>query len=105
MASSVGGRNQHFALYAATRLQASDGPIAVLSAGTDGIDGNSPFAGAVVDGRTLEDPRLRSEALLALIGVSRYLGTGTGGRDDPHGAHRQQSSRPSPVARRVGLRP
>jgi glycerate 2-kinase len=67
VASSVGGRNQHFALYAATRLQASDGSIAVLSAGSDGIDGNSLFAGAVVDARTLEDQRLRSEARMALM--------------------------------------
>lgn len=67
VASSVGGRNQHFALYAATRLQASDGSVAVLSAGSDGIDGNSPFAGAVVDGRTLENQRLRSDARMALI--------------------------------------
>jgi glycerate 2-kinase len=66
-ACSIGGRNQHFALYAATRLQTSDGSIAVLSAGSDGIDGNSPFAGAVVDQRTLENPRLRSEAQMALI--------------------------------------
>ncbi len=65
-AASIGGRNQHFALYAATRLQPSDGSIAVLSAGSDGIDGNSRFAGAVVDGRTLENPRLRSEALMTL---------------------------------------
>jgi glycerate 2-kinase len=67
VASSVGGRNQHFALYAATRLEASDGSIAVLSAGSDGIDGNSPFAGAVVEGCTLGDERLRSEARMALI--------------------------------------
>jgi glycerate 2-kinase len=65
-ASSVGGRNQHFALYAATRLQASDGSIAVLSAGTDGIDGNSPFAGAVVDAQSLHPSRLRADALAAL---------------------------------------
>jgi len=44
-----GGRNQHFALYAATRLEPSDRPIAIFSAGSDGIDGNSPFAGAVLD--------------------------------------------------------
>jgi len=67
VASSVGGRNQHFALYIATRLQASDGSIAVLSAGSDGVDGNSPFAGAVVDQRTLVNPRLRSEARTALL--------------------------------------
>ncbi|MGD0647691.1 MAG: DUF4147 domain-containing protein [Acidobacteriaceae bacterium] len=66
-ASSIGGRNQHFALYAATRLQATDGSIAVLSAGSDGIDGNSPFAGAVVDQRSLENPRLRSETRTVLI--------------------------------------
>jgi hydroxypyruvate reductase len=66
VASSVGGRNQHFALYIATLLRASDGSIAVLSAGSDGIDGNSPFAGAVVDQRSLENPRLRAEARVAL---------------------------------------
>jgi glycerate 2-kinase len=47
----VGGRNQQFALACAERI--ADENIAVLSAGTDGIDGNSPAAGAVVDGSTL----------------------------------------------------
>jgi hydroxypyruvate reductase len=46
----LGGRNQHFALYCARAVRGQ--PIAVLSAGTDGIDGNSPAAGAVVDGTT-----------------------------------------------------
>ena len=53
MASGIGGRNQHFALYTATLLESSDEPIAVLSAGSDGIDGNSVAAGAVVNGQTL----------------------------------------------------
>ncbi len=48
----AGGRNQQFALDCATKIAGEN--IAVLSAGTDGIDGNSPAAGAVVDGTTLE---------------------------------------------------
>lgn len=67
LANEIGGRNQHFALYAATRLEASDAPLAVLSAGSDGIDGNSSFAGAVVDHRTVGNPQLRSEAQAALL--------------------------------------
>src|SRR5215470_2810346 len=47
----TGGRNQQFALTCATKIAGEN--IAVLSAGTDGIDGNSPAAGAVVDGMTL----------------------------------------------------
>jgi hydroxypyruvate reductase len=50
-ATGKGGRNQHFALLA-SKLIAADS-ITVLSAGSDGIDGNSPAAGAVVDGETL----------------------------------------------------
>jgi hydroxypyruvate reductase len=46
-----GGRNQHFALYCAQKIAGEN--IAVLSAGTDGIDGNSPAAGAIVDGTTV----------------------------------------------------
>jgi hydroxypyruvate reductase len=47
----VGGRNQQFALACAEPISGHD--ITVLSAGTDGIDGNSPAAGAIVDGSTL----------------------------------------------------
>jgi glycerate 2-kinase len=48
----TGGRNQHFALHCAQKIAGQN--ITVLSAGTDGIDGNSPSAGAVVDGSTAE---------------------------------------------------
>ena len=47
----TGGRNQQFALACAEQISGQD--ITVLSAGTDGIDGNSPAAGAVVDGSTV----------------------------------------------------
>src|ERR1700676_5233170 len=47
----IGGRNQQFALACAEPISGDD--ITVLSAGTDGIDGNSPAAGAVVDGSTV----------------------------------------------------
>ena len=47
----TGGRNQQFALYCAQKIAGES--IAVLSAGTDGIDGNSPAAGAVVDGTSV----------------------------------------------------
>jgi hydroxypyruvate reductase len=50
--AGAGGRNQHFALYCAQKIAGEN--IAVLSAGTDGIDGNSPAAGAVADGTTQE---------------------------------------------------
>lgn len=48
----TGGRNQQFALACARKIAGDN--IVVLSAGTDGIDGNSPAAGAVVDGTTWE---------------------------------------------------
>jgi glycerate 2-kinase len=57
--AGMGGRNQHFALYCAEKIAGEN--IAVLSAGTDGIDGNSPAAGAVADGSTVE--RARSAGL------------------------------------------
>jgi glycerate 2-kinase len=56
--TGIGGRNQQFALYAATLLRPEDDPIAIFSAGSDGIDGNSPAAGAVVDRETAEGQAL-----------------------------------------------
>lgn len=53
----TGGRNQQFALACAEKIAGEN--ISVLSAGTDGIDGNSPAAGAIVDGSTMERARTR----------------------------------------------
>jgi glycerate 2-kinase len=47
----IGGRNSAFVLACVERIAGQR--IAVLSAGTDGMDGNSPAAGAVADGETL----------------------------------------------------
>lgn len=51
----IGGRNQQFALACARRIRGR--AITVLSAGTDGIDGSSPAAGAIVDGTTMARAR------------------------------------------------
>jgi glycerate 2-kinase len=48
----IGGRNQQFALACAEKIAGES--ITILSAGTDGIDGNSQAAGAVVDGSTAD---------------------------------------------------
>jgi len=60
-----GGRNQQFALYCAEKVAGQD--ICVLSAGSDGIDGNSPAAGAIVDRTTCE------KALARGLDVKAYL--------------------------------
>lgn len=52
-----GGRNQEFALALIETLAGR--PVTVLSAGTDGIDGPTPVAGAYVDGASLERARAR----------------------------------------------
>lgn len=64
----TGGRNQHFALYCAEKIAGEN--VLVLSAGTDGIDGNSPAAGAVADGTTLE--RARAQSLDAAAALQRF---------------------------------
>jgi hydroxypyruvate reductase len=49
--AGLGGRNSTFVLACVERIAGRN--ITVLSAGTDGIDGNSPAAGAIADGQTL----------------------------------------------------
>jgi glycerate 2-kinase len=46
----IGGRNSAFALACVPKIAGQN--IVLLSAGTDGIDGNSPAAGAIADGET-----------------------------------------------------
>jgi hydroxypyruvate reductase len=68
----TGGRNQQFALACAEKIVAEN--ITILSAGTDGIDGNSPAAGAVVDGTTLQRARAHGlDAKIYLSGFNAYL--------------------------------
>jgi hydroxypyruvate reductase len=67
----IGGRNQQFALACATKI--SGEAITVLSAGTDGIDGNSVAAGAIVDGTTLERAKSRDlDPAAYLAGFNAY---------------------------------
>ena len=66
----TGGRNQQFALACAEKIAGED--ITVLSAGTDGIDGDSPAAGAVVDGTTVERAGGQGTVREALVSFNAY---------------------------------
>jgi hydroxypyruvate reductase len=65
--NGAGGRNSAFVLTCVPKIAGKK--IAVLSAGTDGIDGNSPAAGAVADGETLS--RAQAAGLDAQAFLSR----------------------------------
>ena len=62
----VGGRNQQFALACAEKIAGEN--ITVLSAGTDGVDGNSSAAGAVMDGTTMDRARGQGVDARAALG-------------------------------------
>jgi glycerate-2-kinase len=62
----VGGRNQHLALLCGVLLQNHPG-ITILAAGTDGTDGPTDAAGAVVDSKTAHD------AMSKKIDINKYL--------------------------------
>ena len=51
--TGIGGRNQEVALSAVEQISGRVGTV-VAAMGTDGIDGNSPAAGAIIDGNTLK---------------------------------------------------
>ncbi len=55
-----GGRNQEFALAAGLAMPALPGDWALASVGTDGVDGPTNAAGAIVDSSTLARARQRS---------------------------------------------
>jgi glycerate 2-kinase len=87
-----GGRNQHFALLCGELISGEE--ITVLSAGSDGIDGNSSAAGGLVDGATMARAetanytvadalsRFDAHSLIALLGDTVTTGpTGNNLRD------------------------
>ena len=83
-----GGRNQEFALAASMKIDGNKG-IALLSLGTDGLDGSTDAAGAVVDGSTMgrsaalglsaEDSLLRNDSYSFFMGLGDLLITGPTG--------------------------
>jgi hydroxypyruvate reductase len=58
----TGGPNQEFALSAALELRGT-GDVALASVDTDGIDGATDSAGALIDGATVSDPERARDAL------------------------------------------
>jgi glycerate 2-kinase len=56
--NGLGGRNQEFALAAVPEMASFGRPAVLASAGTDGIDGPTDAAGALVDSTTLERARV-----------------------------------------------
>jgi len=70
-----GGRNQHLAVAAAMEIAGCDDRL-LLACGTDGSDGNTEDAGALVDGGTVErggDAGLEPSACLARADSGRFL--------------------------------
>ena len=73
-----GGRNQEFALACAGVLASLGAPAAAASVGTDGIDGPTDAAGALVDDTTLDRARaahLQPDVFLERNDVYRFFDT------------------------------
>jgi glycerate 2-kinase len=69
-AHGVGGRNLQFVLKCSRLINERKMKATVLSAGSDGVDGNSPAAGAVCDETTLA--RASSDGLDISAGLERF---------------------------------
>ena len=69
-AHGVGGRNQQFVLECTRLISEGDLQATVLSGGSDGVDGNSPAAGAVCDKTTMV--RAVSKGLDIIAGLEQF---------------------------------
>jgi hydroxypyruvate reductase len=70
--TGVGGRNQEAAVAGALYVDGQDVLFAAL--GTDGIDGPTPAAGAIVDGDTASKARSRGIDLEAALAMNNSHG-------------------------------
>ena len=85
----IGGRNSAFVLACVKKIAGRR--VTVLSGGTDGVDGNSPAAGAVADGETLaraalvgldpEEAFARSDAFTFFAKLDDVISTGPTGNN------------------------
>ena len=90
----IGGRNLAFVLDCVKKIAGQR--IAVLSVGTDGIDGSSPAAGAVADGETLARAQSLGTRPSRLFPAQRFLYVlPQAGRRDRNRPHRKQPARPA----------
>ncbi len=85
----AGGRNQQFAMACALDLEKYQGErLTVLSAGSDGIDGNTQSAGAIADPTTVARAHAfgfhLKESLAAFNACPMFTRSGRRGRDRPH---------------------
>jgi hydroxypyruvate reductase len=75
--TGTGGRNTHLALAAARRMTLRDSMV-ILAAGTDGTDGPTGYAGAIVDASTLRRGQRQgfdAQVCLQQADSARYLAT------------------------------
>ena len=90
-----GGRNQEFALACAAALAALGAPAMLASVGTDGIDGPTDAAGAIVDATTLDRGARRRARSGRISRPQRRLSLFRAARrPHSHGTDRHECRRP-----------